>query len=94
MYYIAEVRISPNVRDKIMTKHNISEHEIREAFQVPARLLSARWDWSEEQLCWRLLVVGVTYTHRTIKGVLYPTIIDDEIWWLGTAFAAKETKTG
>ena len=76
------------MRDKIATKHNVAEYEVQEAFQAPARLDKAVWDWSEEHRCWRLLVVGTTYAGRTVEGSLYPVVSDPETWWLGTAWPA------
>ncbi|MGA2805931.1 MAG: hypothetical protein ABSF89_16340 [Acidimicrobiales bacterium] len=83
--YIAEVRISTAVRAKINTKHNVSEQDVREAF-VATRLLSSGWSYSETTGSLRLLVVGRTYSGRTLKGTLYPVPGGDGIWWLGTAF--------
>lgn len=83
----------------IRTKHKVVEFEAREAFQAPARLREAGWDWCEEHGCWRLLVIGTTYSGRVLRGSLFPARpyrdrahvpLDDntETWWLGTAWSA------
>jgi hypothetical protein len=83
--YIAEVRISSRVLAKIITKHQVSEQDVREAF-VATRLLSSGWDYNRSTASWYVLAVGTTYSGRTLKGTLYPVPGGDGIWRLGTAF--------
>jgi len=71
------------VAAKIAEKHNLTELEVKEAFEL-TWLERAGWDLHEER-GWRLLVVGRTYTRRVLNGVLYPSV-EDGVWWLGTAF--------
>lgn len=88
-YYIAEIRISNRVREKVAAKHGISQAEVFEAFKFPAKLLRAGWDWSEEHQCYRLLAEGETSEHVILKGVLYPANQDEGIWWLATCIRAS-----
>jgi uncharacterized DUF497 family protein len=72
------------VAAKIAEKHNVTEAEVKEAFEL-TRLLQSGWDFDSER-GWRLLAVGRTYEGRVLNGVLYPADELDGTWWLGTAF--------
>jgi hypothetical protein len=86
--YIAEVRISPTVRAKLATKHQVTEQDVSEAL-VLTPLERAGWEHHRER-GWRLLVTGKTADGRRLNAVLYPADEPDGTWWLGTAmWAAK-----
>lgn len=82
--YIAEVRISPAVEDKLRRKHNVTGSEVREAVVLCAvRRSQLEMDPERGE---RLLVTGVTAAGRVLNVVLYPFGQDnDGSWSLGTA---------
>ncbi|MGH9291931.1 MAG: hypothetical protein ACRDZ6_04015 [Acidimicrobiales bacterium] len=87
---IADLWVSPHVRAKIIAKHNVTEAEVREAFVLNDRV-QARWDFSEEHDCWRILAVSLASRRKgdTLKVALYPVDEMRGLWRLGTAFRAK-----
>ena len=85
---IADVWISPRVLEKLETKHSVRERDVEEALVLTHRV-EARWDFSEEHECWRVLAVGVTDSGGVLKAALYPVDEHCGRWRLGTAFWAR-----
>ncbi len=86
LIYIGQVVVPPAVAEKIGSKHGLSEQDVRDAVQWPARVLQASWlEPPDDPRGPRLVVKGLTGTGRLIKVVLYPVDQTDGIWRLGTA---------
>lgn len=83
--YIAVIHISEAVEAKLVTKHNVTAAEVREAC-VLTRL--ERAVWHEGDRARRLLATGTTGDGRRLNVVLYPADESDGTWWLGTAMWA------
>lgn len=75
------------MRDKIASKHHVTEQEVREAL-VLTRLGRASWDHDVDK-GWRLLATGTTYSGRPLNAVLYPADETNGTWWLATAMWAS-----
>lgn len=83
--YIADIRVSPAVRDHIGTKHNVSEQDVQQAF-ILATLVSARWSYDPMTDRLRLVAVGTCANPEgRLKAYLYPVDPRDGVWRLGTA---------
>lgn len=86
LIHIGQVIVPPAVAEKIGSKHGLSEQDVRDAVQWPARVLQASWlEPPDDPRGPRLVVKGLTGTGRLIKVVLYPVDQTDGIWRLGTA---------
>ncbi|MFC8130523.1 hypothetical protein [Streptomyces sp. NPDC057302] len=85
--YIAEIRISDTMAEKIQSKHGVTPAEVREACQAPSRYTKAGWS-DEPERGLRLIVHGESEAGRYLKIVLFPVDIADGIYRLGTALAA------
>lgn len=82
--YIGWIQIDPAVSDKLKSKHNgLTETEVREAFQWPARL-DARWESSVDH-GERLVAIGRTGDGRDVIGWLLPVDAQDGTWILKSA---------
>jgi uncharacterized DUF497 family protein len=81
--YIAVIVCSARVQEKINSKHGVSIHEVRDAFQWPSK--PARASWVEDHRGRRLAVEGATAGGRVIRAVLYPVDVEQGTWRLGTA---------
>jgi hypothetical protein len=68
-------------------KHGITEQDVRDAVQWPARLIRARWvDVPDDPRAPRVVAWGRTSDNRVIQVVLYPVGDPAEgTWRLGTA---------
>lgn len=85
---IVDLSISPRVLEKISSKHGVSPEDVQEALVLTHRV-EARWDFSEEHECWRILAIGVSRSGRALKAALYPVDEYSGRWRLGTAFWAE-----
>lgn len=85
--YLGEIICPAGVVAKINSKHGITEQDVRDAVQWPARPLHAFWiGLDDDPRGPRAVVIGVTADGRTIKVVLYPADDPDQgTWRLGTA---------
>ncbi len=81
--YIATLRISRKVLEKLHSKHDLSLEEVKEAILLGAHL-SMRWDYDPERGR-RLFVWGLTTDGRRLKVVLYP-VDDDGVWRIASAW--------
>lgn len=86
MIHIGQVIVPPAVAEKSGSKHGLSEQDVRDAVQWPARVLQASWlEPPDDPRGPRLVVKGLTGTGRLIKVVLYPVDQIYGTWRLGTA---------
>ena len=86
--YIAEIRIALTIEEKIKTKHNVTPHEVREAFVLRPEVRAA---WENNQAHGRRVIAfGKTYQGRPIIAALYPIDVRDGIWMLMTARSPKD----
>lgn len=85
--YIAHIECSVLVSGKINSKHGITEQDVRDAIQWPARPLRAFWvGLQDDPRGPRAVAIGQIPDGRVIKAVLYP--VEDQFagtWRLGTA---------
>ena len=84
--YIAQVLpASDELRQKLHEKHDVTEHEIREAV-ILCEVEGSAWSYDPDpQRGWRLLVTASTYRGRRLFVVLYPVDELEGIWRIGTA---------
>ena len=87
--YIAEIRISDAIEQKIREKHNVTGDEVREAL-ILRRDVRAAWE-HDPQRGSRVLALGHTYQRRLIFAALYPVDPQDGVWNLGTARSPRVT---
>jgi hypothetical protein len=83
--YVGYIHIDPSILDKIHTKHQLTEGDVRDAFQWPAEARGFWEDHPEHGL--RYLVKGKNYAGRVILGWLEPVDIADGTWVLRSARA-------
>lgn len=86
--YIAVVRKSDAVLEKIATRRGITPWEVDEAV-VLCDVLASAWDYDADR-GWRLLVTGTTAEGRVLYVVLYAVDEDDGTWNLGTAIRQED----
>jgi hypothetical protein len=65
--YIGEIKISPAMAQKIMTKHGVTPEEVREACQAPNSYRRAAWHIHPEHGR-RLIVFGLTPRQQASEG--------------------------
>jgi hypothetical protein len=85
--YFGQIICSGAVIEKINSKHGITEQDVRDAVQWPARPLRAYWiGVPDDPRGPRAVVIGEAPDGRWIKVVLYPVDGPFEgTWRLGTA---------
>lgn len=85
--YLGQILCPSAVVAKINSKHGLTEQDVRDAVQWPARPLRAFWvGLSDDPRGPRAVAVGLTGDHRVIQVVLYPVGDPaDGTWRLGTA---------
>lgn len=75
--YISWIEMPEGILDKLRTKHNVAEYEVREAFQN-TREVQAVVETDEDDNE-RIVIKGCTYKGRRLIGILYP--MDDQGGW-------------
>lgn len=85
--YFAQIICPSGVVEKINSKHGLTEQDIRDLAQWPARPLRVFWiGLDDDPRGPRAVVLGKVADGRTVKVVLYPVDNDFEgTWRLGTA---------
>lgn len=68
--YIGWVVIDPSIIMKLNTKHQVTEHELREALQWPATVSAAPEEHPEHQLRW--VALATTSENREVIAALIP----------------------
>jgi hypothetical protein len=81
--YIAEIRIADAIERKIMTKHNVTPQEVKEALVLRSDVRAGWEDHPVHGL--RVVALGTTSEGRPILASLYPVDPRDGIWTLMTA---------
>lgn len=85
--YIGHIRISDRMAEKIVSKHEVTPEDVRDACQSPNRYRRAAWHVHPEHGR-RLIVFGQTRDGRLIKVILQPVDVQDGTWRLRTALVA------
>lgn len=85
--YIAEIRITPRIEDKIRAKHKVMPYEVREALVLRDDVY-ARWEDHREHGL-RVVALGRTYVGRPILAALHLVSTRDGTWNLATARSPK-----
>lgn len=85
--YFAQVICPESVVEKINNKHGLTEQDVRDAVQWPARPHRAYWiGLPDDPRGPRAVAVGYAQDGRAVKVVLYPVDGPCEgTWRLGTA---------
>lgn len=83
-FWIAEIRASDAVQDKIREKHNVTVEEIRR-WCVPVQYEWAGWH-RHDLHGWRLLVETRDDQGKLIQVILQPIDENEGIWKLRTAW--------
>ena len=85
--YLGQIDCPDQVVQKINSKHGITEQDVRDAVQWPARPIEVYWiGLDDDPRAARAVAIGDTADQRRITVVLYPVDGPFEgTWRLGTA---------
>ncbi len=81
--YIAVIRISPAIEDKIKNKHQVTAAEVREALVLRPDVVAGWEDHPKHGR--RVVAFGRTHAGRPILASLFPVDPPDGVWNLMTA---------
>lgn len=82
-FWVAELRISDRVAEKLARKHGLSSQDVSDALVAQERLLGA---WNDDPERGRRLLVGIDLGGVAAIAVLYPVAGQEDVWNLGSCY--------